>query len=100
MAATLQLVRLMDGLPALTALDLAGNPLADAEAAPLVGLRAAGLRLLDLSRTDLTGAGAASEKRRHVGPEAGPASAFCSCVPAGMRGPTGILWADLTAFSR
>ena len=46
-------------------------------------------------------AGAPSRERegRQVGPEVGPTSAFYSCVPTGMHGPTCIFWANLTAFS-
>jgi hypothetical protein len=32
-------------------------------------------------------------------PEVGPTSAFCSCIPAGMHGPTCIFWANLTPLS-
>ena len=42
------------------------------------------------------GGGAASEKDTQVGPEVGPTSAFYSHIPTGMRGPTCIVWADLT----
>jgi hypothetical protein len=38
-------------------------------------------------------------RRRHVGPEVGPTSAFYSCVPTGMHGLTCIFWANLTPFS-
>ena len=31
--------------------------------------------------------------------EVGPASAFCSCIPTGMHGPTCIFWANLTPLS-
>jgi hypothetical protein len=40
------------------------------------------------------------EKRRQAGPEVGPTSAFLSCVPAGVHGPTCTFWADLTPLSR
>ena len=40
-------------------------------------------------------------RRRRPGEEdqLGPASAFYSCIPAGMRGPTRIVWASLTPVS-
>ena len=38
-------------------------------------------------------------ERRQVGPEVGPTSAFYSCIPTGMHGPTCIFWANLTLFS-
>jgi hypothetical protein len=34
-----------------------------------------------------------------VGPEVGPTSAFYSCIPTGMHGPTYIFWANLTLCS-
>ena len=40
------------------------------------------------------------KKIRQVGPEVGPTSAFYSCFPTGMHGPTFIFWAKLTHFSR
>ena len=40
------------------------------------------------------------EQRCQVGPEVGPTPAFSRCVPTGMHGPTCIVWAKLTAFSR
>jgi hypothetical protein len=40
-----------------------------------------------------------SESRRRVGPEAGPTSAFYSCVPTGLHGPTRIFRADLTLLT-
>ena len=41
----------------------------------------------------------AKVRERRVGPEVGPTSAFFSCIPTGMNGPTRICWADLTLFS-
>jgi hypothetical protein len=38
-------------------------------------------------------------ERRQVGPEVGPTSAFYSCIPTIMCGPTCIFWANLTPFS-
>ena len=38
-------------------------------------------------------------ERRQVGPEVGPTSAFSSCIPAGVHGPTGIFWANLMPSS-
>jgi hypothetical protein len=38
-------------------------------------------------------------KMPNVGPEVGPTSAFSSCIPTGMHGPTCIFWANLTFFS-
>jgi hypothetical protein len=38
-------------------------------------------------------------ERDQVGPAVGPTSAFSSCIPTGMRGPTRIFWANLTPFS-
>jgi hypothetical protein len=38
-------------------------------------------------------------ERRQVGSEVGPTSAFCSCIPTGMHGPTCIFWADLASLS-
>jgi hypothetical protein len=48
-----------------------------------------------------TGSGAIllKSERSQVGPEFGPTSAFFSCIPAGMHGPTCIFWANLTRFS-
>jgi hypothetical protein len=39
------------------------------------------------------------EGRRRVGPEVGPASAFDSCAPTAMRGPTCIVWASIAPCS-
>jgi hypothetical protein len=41
----------------------------------------------------------ASAEDAHVGPEAGPTSAFSGCIPTGMHGPACTCWASLTAFS-
>ena len=38
-------------------------------------------------------------ERRPVGPEVEPTPAFHRCIPTGMRGPTRILWANLTPLS-
>ena len=38
-------------------------------------------------------------ERRQAGPEVGPTSAFYSCIPTGMYGPTCIIWWNLTPFS-
>jgi hypothetical protein len=38
------------------------------------------------------------QSEKDVGPEVGPTSAFFSCIPAGMHGPTCIFWANLTPF--
>jgi hypothetical protein len=43
-----------------------------------------------------TGAALGKVRKSRVGPEAGPTSAFYSCIPTGMRGPTCVFWASLT----
>ena len=45
---------------------------------------------------DGTAAGGGGSEKDHVGPEVGPTSAFSSCVPTGIHGPTWIFWANLT----
>jgi hypothetical protein len=41
----------------------------------------------------------AKREGRQVGPEVGPTSAYYSCIPIGIHGPTRSFWANLTACS-
>ena len=40
-----------------------------------------------------------TDAKGRVGPEVGPTSAVSRCISAGMHGPTGIFWANLTPCS-
>ena len=66
--------------------------------------RARGLRQQELPllwHQAAAGEADATSLRRPLGPQQklGKLSAFCSCVPTGMRGPTCIFWARLTRLS-
>ena len=47
----------------------------------------------------ITAKSAQVRKPHQVGPEVGPTSAFYSCIPRGMHGPTCTFWANMTPFS-
>jgi hypothetical protein len=55
-------------------------------------------RIVETTRT--VNASCVNQVRRpQVGPEVGPTSAFYSCIPAAIHGPTCIFWANVTPFS-